>query len=378
MSAETFAPFMRRAIELAERGRWHVAPNPTVGAVLVQDGRIVAEGWHANYGEAHAEVRCLDDARSKGVDPAQCTLVVTLEPCNHTGKTPPCVQAVLQAGIRHVVAGMADPTAEAGGGAETLRAHGVRVDMGVEEDACRDLIADFLVWKTTDRPYILLKMAATLDGRIATRTGHSRWISGSAARAEVHRLRAGIGLAGGAVFVGSKTLLADNPALTARDVPLTRQPLAASIMSRLPTSDNLELLKNRPSETILFTTTAGAASPRARGLQERGVRIHGLTCWKDAGGRDLQQAMTWLRQEAGCRYVLCEGGGTLALALLQAALIDEFHLYLSPRVLGDNESQPLFSGRSPQHLEEALPLRFVQAGMLGDDCRLVLRALRRC
>ena len=377
MSAETFAPFMRRAIELAERGRWSVAPNPTVGSVLVQDGRIVAEGWHEKYGEAHAEVRCLDDAKRKGIDPAQCTLVVTLEPCNHTGKTPPCAQAVLQAGIRHVVVGMADPTPVAGGGAETLRAHGVRVDMGIEEEACRDLIADFLVWQTTDRPYMLLKMAATIDGRIATRTGHSRWISGTAARAEVHRLRAGIGLAGGAVFVGSKTLAADNPTLTARDVPATRQPLAVSIMSRLPSSDNLELLKNRPAETILFTTTAGAASPRARSLQQRGVRIHGLTGWRDPQGKDLQQAMTWLRQEAGCRYVLCEGGGTLALSLLQSTLIDEFHLYLSPRVLGDNESRPLFSGRSPLRLDEALPLRFVRADMLGDDCRLVLRAVRR-
>ena len=157
--------FMRRALELAERGRWSTAPNPTVGAVLVKDGAVAAEGWHQVCGQAHAEVNCLRDAASKGVDPRGGTLYVTLEPCNHFGKTPPCSHAVLEAGISRVVIGMLDPNAKAAGGADFLREHGVEVVSGVLEQECRDLVADFLVWQTTRRPYVILKMASTLDGR---------------------------------------------------------------------------------------------------------------------------------------------------------------------------------------------------------------------
>ncbi len=370
-----FAPFMRLAVELAERGRWTAAPNPTVGAVLVRDGNVVAQGWHAVCGEAHAEVNCLEDARQKGINPAECTLVVTLEPCNHTGKTPPCTRAILAAGIRHVVIGLMDPNPRAAGGAAFLAEHGVRVETCVEEERCRQLVADFLVWQTSNRPYVILKMASTLDGRIATRTGHSRWISGELARREVHRIRAGIGLAGGAVLVGGNTLAVDNPALTARDMPVARQPLACSILSRLP-GDHLTLIQERAGETVLFTTAAAAASTRAFALRQRGVHIIGLNAWKDPQGNDLLQALTWLRQEAGCRYVLCEGGCTLGRSLLETGLVDEFHLYLSPKVLGDNEARPIFDGRTPQTLEDAIGLRITSVSQLGDDCHLTLRPQR--
>ena len=335
-----YESFMREAAELAERGRWSAAPNPTVGAVLVRDGVAVARGWHTAYGKSHAEVECLKDAEAKGVDPSACTLVVTLEPCNHQGQTPPCTEAVIAAGIRHVVIGLRDPNPKAAGGMERLAEAGVEVEAGVCEELCRDLVADFLIWQTTKRPYVMLKLAMTLDGRIATRTGHSRWITGETARHQVHELRANVGRAGGAILVGGNTLHTDNPLLTARlDDPVERQPLAVSISSRVPAPDSLLLFKERPTETIFFTTASGAATPRAAQLRERGVRIRGLDRWKS--GEDLVQILEYLRQEAGCPYVLCEGGGRLGLSLLEAGLVDEFHLHIAPKVLGDNDARPL-------------------------------------
>ncbi len=378
MSNECFDPFMREALELAERGRWHTAPNPTVGAVLVRDGHVVARGWHERYGSAHAEVRCLQDAVANGIDPATCTLVVTLEPCHHHGKTPPCTEAILKTGIRHVVLGTLDPTTEAGGGAAFLRSQGIRVDTGVEEQACRDAIADFLVWQQTERPYVILKLASTLDGRIAARSGHPQWISCAATLRHVHELRCGIGFAGGAVMVGSNTLTADNPRLSARlhdDALAERQPLAVVLASRLPMSDNLHLTSERVRETVYFTTASGAATPRAAVLRERGASVIGLDDWKSPTGKDISTALRWLRTEKQCRYVLCEGGGKLGLSLLEAGFVDELRLHFSPLVLGDAEARALFSGRSPLGLEEALRLRLVNTRLCGEDCLLTLRPL---
>ena len=366
-----YESFMREAAELAERGRWSAAPNPTVGAVLVRDGVVVARGWHTAYGKSHAEVECLKDAEAKGVDPSACTLVVTLEPCNHQGQTPPCTEAVIAAGIRHVVIGLRDPNPKAAGGMERLAEAGVEVEAGVCEELCRDMVADFLIWQTTKRPYVMLKLAMTLDGRIATRTGHSRWITGETARHQVHELRANVGRAGGAILVGGNTLHTDNPLLTARlDDPVERQPLAVSISSRVPAPDSLLLFKERPTETIFFTTASGAATPRAAQLRERGVRIRGLDRWKS--GEE------YLRQEAGCPYVLCEGGGRLGLSLLEAGLVDEFHLHIAPKVLGDNDARPLFDGRTPLELDEALSLRLVRMEPCGEDGHLIFRPVRAC
>lgn len=370
-----FEQFMLEAIRLAERGRWKTAPNPTVGAVLVRDGAIVAQGWHTAFGKGHAEVECLADAAVKGIDPSSCTLVVTLEPCNHYGKTPPCTEAVLAAGIRHVVIGLSDPNPKATGGAKRLADAGVRVETGICEAECRALVADFLVWQTTRRPYVILKLAMTLDGRIATRTGDSQWITCEASRKAVHVLRSHVGMAGGAVLIGGNTLYADNPLLTARDVPVVRQPLAAVVTSRIPSPDSLRLLQERPGETIFFTTSSGAATPKAAQLRENGVRVFGLDQWKSGKGEDLVQVLEHLRQEEQCFYVLCEGGGKLALSLLEANLVDEFHLHIAPKILGDNEARPLFSGRTLLTLNEALPMQLMNMKRCGDDAHLFFRAV---
>ncbi len=212
MSSQSFIKPMLRAITLAKRGLPHTAPNPAVGAVLLKNGHVVAEGWHAKYGAAHAELAVLEDAQKKGINPADCVLVVTLEPCNHYGKTAPCTKAIVQAGIKHVVVGTPDPTPKAAGGAEFLRQNGVLVEMGVCQAECQALIADFLFWQNSKLPYVTLKMASTLDGCIATRTGKSRWITGPKARQRVHALRA----SAQAVMIGGATFRNDNPLLTVR------------------------------------------------------------------------------------------------------------------------------------------------------------------
>lgn len=375
-----YAFCMRAAAALAERGRFAVCPNPTVGAVLVREGHIVAEGWHTAYGAPHAEVECLHDAARKGIDPADCTLVVTLEPCVHYGKTPPCTEAILAAGVRHVVVGLRDPNPQAAGGADYLAAQGVTVECGVEESLCRDLVADYIVWHTTTRPYVLLKLAATLDGRIATRTGHSQWISSEESRAQVHTLRAGIGRAGGAVLIGGGTFRADNPRLTTRlaarlgqDVADAPQPLACVLTSRLPAlSADIALLRDRPEQTIFLTPPAVAASPTAYALRERAVRVWDIV---PKGQRvDVLAGLSRLREECGCRYVLCEGGAALGRSLLEAGLVDELRLHLAPCVLADNEARPLLDGRAPIRMDQALGLRITEHALCGGDLHVTLRA----
>ncbi|MFP5238364.1 MAG: bifunctional diaminohydroxyphosphoribosylaminopyrimidine deaminase/5-amino-6-(5-phosphoribosylamino)uracil reductase RibD [Acidobacteriota bacterium] len=356
---------MSQALELASRGKGSTAPNPCVGAVLVRGGAVVAEGWHQRCGGPHAEVNCLADARDKGVDPAECTLYVTLEPCNHYGKTPPCTEAVLAAGIRKVVVGCADPNATvAGGGNARLRENGVEVVCGVLERQCRDMIADFVVWQTTKRTYNVLKMAATLDGRIAARTGHSAWVSGPESRALVQDMRA----RADAVLVGGGTLRHDNPRLTVRLEGRENgpQPLAVVVTSLLPEHDApLSLLLNRPSQTIFWTGAASAASCRAEALRDKGVRVWELP---NLGDRlQLAPGFERLRAEAGCHATLCEGGGQLAFSLARQGLMDEFRYFLAPKILGDTSGVSVFSGACVERMDMALPLRLSAVRPSGQD-----------
>lgn len=366
--------FMGRAIELAERGRGLTAPNPCVGAVLVRDGEVVAEGWHTAWGKAHAEVEALRDAADKGVDPRSCTLYVTLEPCNHQGKTPPCTRAILEAGVPEVVVGCADPNPTvSGGGAEFLKSRGVTVRMGVLERECRDLIADFLVWQTTDRPYSILKLATTLDGKIAGRDGQAAWITGEDSRREVHRLRAWCG----AVIVGGGTYRADDPSLTCRlpghEGP---QPLAVVVTRALPAPDDgSNLLSSRPEKTVFWTTRDQSASERAARLRDMGVTVLGLPPLggDPAAGLDLAEGLRRLRGEHGCHHALTEGGGRLAGALQRQGLVDELRLFQAMKVLGDEEARPAFAGRGPAAMSDCWEFRLAGQGFFGTDLYLRLR-----
>lgn len=374
---------MLQAVALAEESRWQTCPNPCVGALLVKDGTVVAKGRHRGPGLPHAESEALEDARNKGVPASDCTLVVTLEPCNHHGRTPPCTEALLDAGIRHVVIGAADPNPDAAGGVEFLRSRGVQVETGVALQECEDLVADFTIWQTTDLPYTLLKLASTMDGRIATRTGHSKWISAPETRSRVHELRRHMQ----AVLVGGNTFYQDDPRLTCRLGPdqaelCPEQPLAVVVTSRLPEAGlSMYLLKERPESTIFWTTVASAASPKAEALRRRGVRVVGLPSQPMANTRgigmraelDLGAGLAYLRRELDCHYVLCEGGGRIGLSLLAKGLARELHLHLAPKILGDNEATPLFDGHVPMTIEEALQLRITGSMPSGSDIVLTLR-----
>lgn len=374
---------MLQAVTLAGKARWQTCPNPCVGALLVKDGAAVASGWHKGPGLPHAEIEALEDARAKGVNPADCTLVVTLEPCRHFGKTPPCTDAILDVGIRHVVVGALDPNPEASGGAELLRSKGVTVETGVAEQACLDSIDDFVTWQTTDLPYTLLKLASTIDGRIATRTGHSKWISSAETRGRVHELRRHMQ----ALIVGGNTFYQDDPQLTCRlggdsQELCPRQPLAVVVTSRLPEAGlSLHLLKERADQTIFWTTVAAAASPKAEALRRKGVRVIGLSSYARPNARghgmraelDLSEGLAYLRRDLDCRYVLCEGGGRLGLALLDKSLARELHLHLAPKIIGDNEATPLFDGRAPIQIDEALQLRIADTVASGDDIVITMR-----
>lgn len=362
---------MLQAVSLAMRGKGWTAPNPCVGALLVRDGHIVARGWHKRFGGAHAEVEAIRQAESQGVDPSECALWVTLEPCNHSGKTPPCTQAIVQSGIRNVFIGAADPnTAVPGGGAEFLQSQGVAVEMDIASQACRDLIADFMVWQSKRRPFVQLKLASTLDGRIGNRDGGPLAISGTQSRQAVQQLRR----AAGAVLVGGNTFYQDNPRLTCRlsHGASQTQPLAVVITSRLPApAAELNLLRRSPQELIFWTDDRAATSHEADSLAEQGVRVWSLG--PKPGALDLEAGLQRLYDEAGCHYVLCEGGGRLASRLAEAGVVDELHLFLAPKVLGDEKAVSAFSGRSVFGLNEALEWRLIESRPIGSDLWLIYR-----
>ncbi|QZN87518.1 bifunctional diaminohydroxyphosphoribosylaminopyrimidine deaminase/5-amino-6-(5-phosphoribosylamino)uracil reductase RibD [Cellulomonas sp. C5510] len=295
---------MRRALDLARRGPAH-GPNPRVGCVLLgPEGSVLGEGWHRGAGTAHAEVAALAAARERGADVRGATAVVTLEPCDHTGRTGPCSRALVDAGVRRVVVAVADPNPDAAGGAARLRSAGVDVVVDVEAAAGRALLRPWLVAVGRSRPFVTLKTAATLDGRVAAADGTSRWITSQQARAHAHALRAEVD----AMVVGTGTALADDPALTARtpDGALTaHQPLRVVVGER-------------------------ALPPGGRLAGPGGEVVHLRT-------RDPREVLAALHARE-VRHVLVEGGPTLAAAFLRAGVVDEVHAYVAPVLLGAGRS----------------------------------------
>jgi len=366
--------FMRQALELAERARGFTAPNPCVGAVLVRDGQIVAQGWHKVYGGPHAEREAIADARARGVDTSACDMYVTLEPCNHQGKTPPCTQGLLEAGIKRVFVGCADPNPTvAGGGAEFLRARGVAVTMGVLEDECREAVADFVLWKREARAWCTLKLAVTLDGKIAGPGGKPEPVSGPESHGRVHALRA----RSDGVLVGGATLRADDPKLTCRAEPRpgeqVKRPLAIVATRKLPGMvANFYLLRERPEELVFWTSEQAARSDTAVRLRDLGCRVWGLPAHVK-GGLDFKAGLRMFLAEAGGHYLLCEGGGRLALSLASQGAVDEFKLFLAPKVLGDERAPSAFAGRSVASMAQALEWRMLRSQPSGSDLEITLR-----
>jgi diaminohydroxyphosphoribosylaminopyrimidine deaminase/5-amino-6-(5-phosphoribosylamino)uracil reductase len=364
---------MLRAVKLARRGLGQTAPNPCVGALLVADGQVMAEGWHARYGGPHAEVAVIAEAQAKGVDPAACDLFVTLEPCNHHGKTPPCTEAVLAAGIRRVFIGMRDPNPDVtGGGADYLRDRGVAVELGVAEEACRDLIADFLTWKTTTRTYNFLKMAMTIDGKIAGRDGLRSAVSSEASLARVQELRCRVD----AVVIGGSTFRADDPRLTCRQDVGGKDPYAVVVTGRLPERDAAyHLLTHRASRTIFWTSREAEGSARGQALLESGIRVWGLP--EKAGHLDLAAGFSRLRRELTAYHTLCEGGGRLAMSLVEQGLADELWLFVAPKIVGDEAARHVFAGGPERSIAESLRFRVAGFEQSGADVLMIYRPWER-
>jgi diaminohydroxyphosphoribosylaminopyrimidine deaminase/5-amino-6-(5-phosphoribosylamino)uracil reductase len=352
---------MREALRLAARARGRTAPNPAVGAVVVRGGRRVGAGYHRRAGEPHAEVLALARA---GAAARGSTLYVTLEPCAHWGRTPPCVDAVLAARPARVVIGMRDPDARtAGRGIARLRRAGVRLTVGVEQERCRALNRGFVSRVTRGRPWTILKLAAALDGRIATRRGESRWITGEAARADVHRLRACVD----AIAVGSATVCADDPELTARrEGRVVHRPRRIVVDSGLRTPPAARLLRDGAGETWILTSRRAPRSRRVA-LERAGARLIDVPL--RSGRVDLARA--WARLASlGVNEVLVEGGGGLAAALLRARLVDRMHFYAAPLLIG-GDGLPVLGPLGVDRLDSAPRLRRVELRRLGPDWRIV-------
>ncbi len=338
-------------------GRGRVSPNPLVGALVVQDGQVIGEGGHEGPGTDHAEVGAL---RAAGTGARGATLVCTLEPCSHHGRTPPCVDAVRAAGVARVVVGCLDPLERSRGqGVRILAEAGIDVAVadGPDELACRQMNGPFMTWSVTGRPEVTLKMAESLDGRVATSTGESQWISGEQSRARVHRWRAD----SDAVAVGIGTALADDPLLTARDVEgAFRAPLRLVFDSgaRLPLDGKLA----SAGEGVLVIASANAPADRVRGLEASGVEVLALP--GDARER-LQEAVTELgRREV--QSVLVEGGPTLAAGALEADVVDRVAWMVAPMLIG-GDGAPALGGAGRARLADAWRLSSVEMARLGDD-----------
>ena len=353
---------MARALRLAERGLYTTTPNPRVGCVIARDGEILGEGFHQRAGEPHAEIQALQraGARARGA-----TVYVTLEPCTHHGRTPPCVDALVAAGVSRVVAAMQDPNPRvAGEGLQRLRAARIAVETGLSEVQARELNIGFVARMTRARPWLRIKTAASLDGRTALRSGQSQWITGAAARRDGHRWRA----RSCAVMVGVGTLLADNPRLTVREVKTTRQPLRVVVDRQLEIPLDAHVLEGGHALIV----TAQDRPEKVRQLEQLGAQVVRLP--NPEGKVDLVALMHELARRE-LNEVLVESGGRLNGALLRAHVVDELVVYLAPHLLGDT-ARGMFDLGELTALDQRVELTIREVRRVGSDLRIVARPTR--
>ncbi len=349
---------MARALRLAERAAWTTRPNPMVGCVIADGDEVVGEGWHQRAGGPHAEVFAL---RAAGARARGATAYVTLEPCAHYGRTPPCALALIEAGVKRVVAAMGDPFPDVdGGGFALLREAGIEVAVGLMADQARLLNRGFLSRVERGRPFVRVKLAGSLDGRTAMANGESKWITGEAARADVQQWRA----RAGAILTGAATVLADDPQLTARPpegefLP----PLRVVLDARLRTLERARVREG--AAPTLYLHGAGVSAPPLEGAEFATVPL-------DEQGRIDLQAVMALLGARGINEVHVEAGPTLCGALLKAGLVDELLLYIAPLLMGD-AARPLLAGLGIAHMAQAMTVETVDARMVGKDLRLLLR-----
>lgn len=351
---------MARALQLAARGVNTTTPNPRVGCVLVREGKIIGEGWHVRAGEPHAEINALQHAAEAA---RGATAYVTLEPCNHHGRTPPCVDALLAAGVSRVVAAMKDPNPVVGGrGLARLAAAGLTVEAGLLESAARELNLGFVSRMTRGRPWVRLKVAASLDGKTALESGESQWITGVDARRDGHAWRA----RSCAILTGAGTVRDDDPALTVREMACERVPLRVVADSGLNTPTDARLFDGAGPVLVFHASTDAT---RAAGLKAVGAQT--IACPNDAGKVDLSQMLAELATR-GINELLVEGGARLNGALLAAGCVDELLIYLAPTLLG-TQARGMFDLPALQHLSERREVVIHEMRTLGRDLRILAR-----
>ena len=358
--------YLERAIELAELGRGHTRPNPLVGAVIARDDEVLGEGYHAAYGSAHAEVAAIGDCAA---DPVGATMYVTLEPCCHHGRTPPCTEAIVSAGISRVVVASDDPTDKASGrGLGILRDEGVDVEVvdGDISHTARLLNQPFRKHARTGRPHVLFKSAMSLDGKVATQTGDSKWISGEESRELVHRWRAQVD----AICVGIGTALADDPLLTARTPEVTRQPARVVFDSeaRLPTDS--QLVRTAHDVRLILVTSRAADRSRLEALRAAGAEIVVA-----AGGNEAERVTDALDKLGALdlQSMLLEGGPRLAGSFLDAGEVDEMRIFIAPIAVGGRAARVSLEGEGSDSIEHARHAVSMDVHMSGDDVLLCAR-----
>lgn len=359
--------YMERAIELAWKGCGFVNPNPMVGAVIVKDGAIIGEGYHERYGGLHAERNALKNCT---VSPRGAVLYVTLEPCCHYGKTPPCTEAILESGISKVVVGTQDPNPRmAGKSIRLLREKGISVDVGLMEDKCRELIRPFSKFIRTGVPYVLMKYAMTMDGKISAHTGNAKWITDKEARLHAQRQR----LRCSAIMVGVNTVIEDDPLLTCR-LENGRDPVRVICDTRLRTPLSSKIVRSaRETQTILAAVSPEAE--RRRLYEEQGVKI--LELPEKDGHVDLRALMSRLGRE-GIDSILLEGGSTLNWSAVRQGIVDEVHTYIAPKLLGGTDSKTPVGGTGFDSPGDALPLRVKRVSRIGEDWLMESEVLKEC
>jgi diaminohydroxyphosphoribosylaminopyrimidine deaminase/5-amino-6-(5-phosphoribosylamino)uracil reductase len=352
--------FMRAALRQARKGLGRTSPNPAVGAVIVRNGKIIASGYHKRAGSNHAEVEVLAKIGGKGKK--NDTLYVTLEPCNHHGRTPPCTEAILGSGIKKLVVGTKDPNPKvSGGGCELLVEKGVEVRTGILEAQCRRLNEAFLKFAATGRPFVVAKSALTMDGWSATATGHSRWVTNEQSRQFVHRLRDRLD----GVLVGVGTVLADDPMLTTRlKRGVRRDPVRIIVDTDLRIPDEAKVLNSDSSALTLVAVGPDVPPQRLRRTERNGVIT--LTCPTKEGGIDLAALMDILGG-MDITSLLVEGGSAIMGSMIRQRLVDKFYIFKAPKILGGNDGIPMASGPGPQNMNGCLRLRDVKVRRFGDN-----------
>lgn len=350
--------YMQLALDLAASAKGKTNPNPLVGAILVKDGVIAGTGIHRKAGEPHAEVHAF---RMAGEYAKGATLYVTLEPCSHYGKTPPCAHLVKDSGVSRVVVAMQDPNPEvAGRGIALIREAGIEVEVGVLEDEAKRLNERFIHNMLTSRPFVISKFAMTLDGKLATHTGHSKWITGAQARENVHQLRNEVD----AILVGIGTVLADNPSLTTR-IPEVggKNPVRIIMDSELRTPLEANVVNTNEAKTIIVTTEQ-ANPDRRKWLQAKGVEF--IFVPKTDTGLHVDAMLAKLYKQ-GITDVLVEGGGAINASFLRANVINKYLIYIAPKLLGGQHSLTPVTGYDVERMDEALDVTFETVVKIGDD-----------